>query len=131
MFVGCFEISVSVIVKHVQSIGIIRGFFSAWGDLVRFSKPRGTEEIGLWFARGDQHPGWHYGYLVKPLFQFVKSLSTTEEHSCGKNCFLSKEIELFFIDVESFTFYFPAFFRKLAFSGLFENYKTIILSEKS
>ena len=40
MFVGCFEISVSVIVKHVQSIGIIRAFclpggivkiLSAWG----------------------------------------------------------------------------------------------------
>ena len=36
----------------------LSGFFSAWGGLVRFSVPRGTEEIaGLWFARGDQHPG--------------------------------------------------------------------------
>ena len=44
MFVGCFEISISVISKHVQSIGCIINIFSAWG---------GTEEIaGLWFARG-------------------------------------------------------------------------------
>ena len=43
MFVGCFEISSIVIVKHAQRIGIIRAFclpvpgglvkiFSAWGD---------------------------------------------------------------------------------------------------
>ena len=42
MFVGYFEISTNVIVKHVQSIGIIRAF----------CLPGGTEEIsGLWFAR--------------------------------------------------------------------------------
>ena len=38
---------------------------------------------------------------------------------------------LFFIDLENFTFYFPTFLRKLALSGLFENYKTNILSVKS
>ena len=44
MFVGCFEISISVIVKHVQSIEIIRGFFCL---------PGGAGEIaGFWFARG-------------------------------------------------------------------------------
>ena len=40
MFVGCSEISISVIVKHVQHMGIVRAFvslggidkfFSAWG----------------------------------------------------------------------------------------------------
>ena len=54
MFVGCFEISVNVIVdKSVQSIGIIRAFYLPGGDLLRFLVPGGTEEIaGLWFARG-------------------------------------------------------------------------------
>ena len=61
MFVGCSEISISVFVKHVQHIEIIRNykrnigitywnykFFSAWG----------TEKIaGLWFVRVDQYPG--------------------------------------------------------------------------
>ena len=53
MFVGCFEISVNVIVnKSVQSIGIIRAFILPGGDLLRFSVPEGTEEAaGLWFAR--------------------------------------------------------------------------------
>ena len=70
-------------------------------------------------------------YFVTTLFQLVQSSSTTEDHSRGKNYFLFKEIELFFIDLENYTFYSPAFLRKWAFSGLFENYKTIILSEKS
>ena len=57
MFVGCFEISISVIVKHVQSIGIIRAFCLLGGDLLRFSVPRGTEETaGLWFAGGGSVP---------------------------------------------------------------------------
>ena len=59
MFVGCSEISISVIVKHLQH-GIIRGFFSVegWGDLLHFSVPGGTENIaGLWVARGDQYTG--------------------------------------------------------------------------
>ena len=57
MFVGCSEISENVIVKHMQHVGIIwhfvclRGlihFFSAWGR---------EKNAGLWFAKGDQHPG--------------------------------------------------------------------------
>ena len=36
MCVGCFEISISFVVKHVQSIGIIRAFFMNGGDLLRF-----------------------------------------------------------------------------------------------
>ena len=47
-------------------------------------------------------------YFAKTLFQFVRSLSKTDEHSRGKNCFLSK-IELIFIDLENLTFCFPAF----------------------
>ena len=43
MFVGCSETSVSVTVKHVQHIVLIR----------TFCLPGGTEEIaGLWFAWG-------------------------------------------------------------------------------
>ena len=44
MFVGCFEISVSVIVKYVQSIRIIR-VFCIPGGLLSSSVPGGTEEI--------------------------------------------------------------------------------------
>ena len=59
MCVGWFEISRSV-VKHVQSIGIIRAFVCL-GGLVKILSAWGTEEIGgLWFAKGDQYPGWHY-----------------------------------------------------------------------
>ena len=64
MFVGCFEISISVIVKHVQSIEIIRGFFCL---------PGGAGEIaGFWFARGgggegDQYPGCHYAMTLPAL----------------------------------------------------------------
>ena len=36
MCVGCFEISISVVVKHVQNIGIIRAFCLPEGDLLRF-----------------------------------------------------------------------------------------------
>ena len=39
MFVDCPVISIGVIVKHVQHIGIIRAFFSVWGDLFSFSVP--------------------------------------------------------------------------------------------
>ena len=49
MFAGCSEISISVIVKHVN----YQGFLSAWGDLLCFPVPGGSEKIaGLWFARG-------------------------------------------------------------------------------
>ena len=71
MFVGCFEISTSVIVKHIQNIETIRAFCLPGVDLLRFSLPwggeGGTEEItGLWFARGNQYPGWHYGHQKYP-----------------------------------------------------------------
>ena len=57
MFVGCFEISTIVIVKHAQSIGIIRAFCLpvCLADLLRFSVPWGAEEIaGLQFAGGGE-----------------------------------------------------------------------------
>ena len=53
VFVGCSEISISVIAKHVQDVGIIRAFFYL-GGLV--SMPGGTQKIvGLRFARGDNY----------------------------------------------------------------------------
>ena len=56
MCVGCFEISVSVVVKHVKSIGIL-GFFVCLGGLVKIFSAWGTEKIaGLWFARGGSVP---------------------------------------------------------------------------
>ena len=61
MFLGCPEISISFI-KHVQHVWIIRTFCLPGGDLLSFSVPEGTEKIGgLWFARGNQYPGWYYG----------------------------------------------------------------------
>ena len=40
MFVGCFEISTSVIVEHVQSIGIIRGFCLLGGNLIAWGQKK-------------------------------------------------------------------------------------------
>ena len=58
MFIGCFEISINVIVKHVQSIGIIRGFVSSWGGLVKiFSAWSDKKLLGC-----DLYLGWHYGH---------------------------------------------------------------------
>ena len=42
MFVGCSEISLTVIVKHVRSIGVIRVFLSIWEDLLGFPVPGAT-----------------------------------------------------------------------------------------
>ena len=42
MFVGCSEINLTVIVKHVQIIGIIRVFLSIWEDLLGFPVPGAT-----------------------------------------------------------------------------------------
>ena len=57
MLVGCSEISISVVAKHVQYTGIIRGFFVCLGDLLSFSVPERTGQIaGLWFARGGSVP---------------------------------------------------------------------------
>lgn len=51
MFVGRYEISISVTVEHVQHVGIIIVFLP--GERVRFSVPGGTEKIaGMWFGRG-------------------------------------------------------------------------------
>ena len=72
MFVGSSEISIGVIVKHVQHIGIIRALF-AWGDLLYFSVAEGTVKIaGLWFPSGDQYPGWHFEDVNKPQTSMSK-----------------------------------------------------------
>ena len=44
MFVGSSEISISVIVKYVQQIGIIRAFYLP-GGLIKFFSAWGTEKI--------------------------------------------------------------------------------------
>ena len=57
MIIGCSEISISVIVKHVQHVGIIRAFVCL-GGLNKFFSAWGDRKIAcLWFARGDQYPG--------------------------------------------------------------------------
>ena len=45
MFVGCFEISISVIVKQVKSIGIIRAFCLPGGLVKSFSDWGGQKEL--------------------------------------------------------------------------------------
>ena len=52
MFVGCSEISINVVVKHVQHVGIIWACSQPWVDLSNFSVPEWTEKIAvLWFPR--------------------------------------------------------------------------------
>ena len=56
MFVVCSEISISVIVKHVQHIGIIRVFClpgMGWGG--GGGGGGGKKSAGLWFACGLLH----------------------------------------------------------------------------
>ena len=52
MLVCCSEISISVIVKYVQHIGIIRAFCLPEGDLLSFSVPGGTENKPAGFGVG-------------------------------------------------------------------------------
>ena len=54
MFVGCSEIGISIIVKHVQHVGIIRAFCLP-GGLVKFFQCLGRQKktAGLLFVRGD------------------------------------------------------------------------------
>ena len=56
VFVGCFEIGIGAIVKHVQHVGIIRAFVSL--ELIKFFRAWKTvKSAGLWFVRGgDQYP---------------------------------------------------------------------------
>ena len=42
----------------------LSGLFVCLGVLVKFFSAWGTEKIaGLWFAKRDQYPGWHYDSL--------------------------------------------------------------------
>ena len=54
MFVGCFDISINVIVKHVQHVRILWAFCLLRGmGFGKFVNVWGIEKIaGLWFARG-------------------------------------------------------------------------------
>ena len=73
MFVGCSEISISVIVKHMQNIGLKSRLFDYQGDLLSFSVPGMTEKIaGLWCAWGDQYPGWHFNFNTPIIGLFVE-----------------------------------------------------------
>ena len=62
--VGCFEIGISVAVKHVQSIGIIRAFCLPWGTCYDFKCLGGQKKLlGCGLLGGDQYPDWHYVLL--------------------------------------------------------------------
>ena len=63
MLVGCCEISIHVIVKHVKHIGMIRALCLSEG-IFSFSMPGGDRKIaGLWFA-------WEKSVLRLTLWQF-------------------------------------------------------------
>ena len=51
MLVGCFEISIFVIVKHVQHVGIIMNF-CLLGRTFWVEKFLGEKIVGFWFAMG-------------------------------------------------------------------------------
>ena len=51
MFVGCSEISISVIVKYVEHLGITSACSLPWAGLLRFSVSERREKIArLWFT---------------------------------------------------------------------------------
>ena len=58
MLVGCFEISISVIVKDVHSIGIIRAFYLPGGTCYDF-QCLGVQKklLGCVLLGKDQYPG--------------------------------------------------------------------------
>ena len=57
MFVSCSEISVSVIVKHMQQVGVIRAF-CLYGGLIKFLSAS-EDRTNCWVvvSKGDQYPG--------------------------------------------------------------------------
>ena len=67
MFVGCSEISVFLLNMCnmlelsglLVCLGRLINFLSAW-EVGRGGGVGWTEVSGLWFARRDQYPGWHY-----------------------------------------------------------------------
>ena len=87
MFLCFSEINISVIVEHGQHNGIIRAF-CAWGNLLSFLVPWGTEQITeLWLARGiSTQAGTMIYILVFLLLKFAhfphlgKSLSRPSSH---------------------------------------------------
>ena len=71
MLVSCSEISISVIVKYVQHIGIIRAFCLPEGELLSFSVPGGTEknpDVAVCWGEGGRGGGlsnWAFEPLNK------------------------------------------------------------------
>ena len=62
MFADCSKICINVIVKHKQyNIETIWSFCLSRG--IYFSVLGGEKISGLWFARGNQHPGLHHMLL--------------------------------------------------------------------
>ena len=53
------EISINVIIKLKEHVLYLSCLFVSPGGLADFFSAWGREKItGLWFARGDQHPGF-------------------------------------------------------------------------
>ena len=71
--VGCFEISISAFVKHVQSIGIMRAFCLPWETCQNF-QCWGTREIGcclLWGISTQTDTMYIHIYLTL-IFHLIK-----------------------------------------------------------
>ena len=69
MFVGCSEISINVIVKHKQHVRITWPFCLPGGLVYFFSACWGGDGGDKkCFARGDHHPGCHYGLVKLNIF---------------------------------------------------------------
>ena len=80
---GCSEIIVSVIVKHLQHVEINR-LFIYLGDLLSFSMPGGQKKwlgCGLWFAKGAQYAVCHYVLKSSSMFKFEQILCALQKLS--------------------------------------------------
>ena len=73
MFVGCPEISISII-AYMWNILELSRLFVCLGELVKFFSAWWGGISGLWFARGDQYAGWHYfkgwGGIIKVVLLY-------------------------------------------------------------
>ena len=83
MFVGCLEISKSVIVKHVQIIGIIKDFCLPEGTCYDFQYLGGQKLLGCGLLEEDQYPSWYYGHVCV----WLKLCNT-----CAQDCHVKNSV---------------------------------------
>ena len=91
MFVGCSEISVFLLnmcnMLELSGLLVCLGglnFLNAW-EAGRGAGVGWTEVVGLWFARGDQYPGWHHEWKL-----WIVSINFERNFLKNKNLFFKK-----------------------------------------